>query len=176
MTLSTPVKIVALAALALALGLGGVTLMFGRHSSPPPARAATPPATVHIIHTVAPVTPRPKPKAHKPAVQVAAGTPAAIAVALDKAPTFVTVVYSSRVAGDRAVLAEAIAGARAAHVPWIAFNVARPSIAEALAVSSWSQLDTAPSVFVIRRPGRVVFAVSGPTDRTTVAQAALTAR
>jgi hypothetical protein len=173
MTLSTPVKIVALAALALALGLGGVALLFGHRSSPAVAAPPVPRPVAHVVHIAPKPTPVAKPKPH---VQIAAGTPAPVAALLQRSPkAIVAVVYSSRVPGDRAVVAEARAGARTAHVPTVLLDVARPKIAELLAVSSWGHA-MAPAVFVIRRPGRVVFTISGPTDRTTVAQAALTSR
>lgn len=174
MTLSTPVKIVALAGLALILGMGGVLLLLGHHSSPAAAAPPAPRPVTHVVH-VAPA-PKPKPVAKpKPHWQVPAGTPKPVAAALDKVPAIVAVVYSSRIPADRALLAEARAGARKAHALTVPLDIARPKVAEMMAVSSWGQA-TAPAVFVIRRPGRVVFTVSGLTDRTTVAQAALTAR
>lgn len=176
MTLSTPIKIVALAGLALALGMGGVLMLLGHHSAP--AAAAAPPApraVTRVVHSAPKVQPKPvaKPKPH---VVIAAGTPKPVASVLQRSPKAVVgVVYSSRVPADRAVLAEASAGAREAHALLVPMDVARPAIAQLLAVSSLGRA-SAPTVFVMRRPGRVVFEVSGPTDRTTVAQAALTAR
>ena len=170
MTVSTPVKIVALGALAIVLGLGGL-LMLHRPSSPSASVVVTPPAT-HTIHAAV----RPAPKPHKPkhVLNLDPGLPAVVHRALEKRPVAIVAIYSSRNATDRSVLAEARAGAHAAHASFVAANIVRPSVA--LGLERWSGSSDVPAVLVVRRPGKVVFAVAGLTDRTTVAQAATTSR
>lgn len=169
MTLSTPVKIVALAALALILGLGGVMLLFGKHSSGPSAAAAvTPPGSK--AHFTVKVAPRP----HKPVVHLLPGLPAVLKSALQKREVAVVAIFSSRNASDRSLLTTARDGARQAHAAFVAANVSLEGVA--LDVASWSHNPESPAVVVVRRPGKIVFEAAGPTDSPTVAQAALTSR
>ena len=169
MTVSTPVKVVALAGLALILGLGGVVLMFGKHSSSP-ARAATPPAAASKAHFTVKVAPKP----HKAALHLLPGLPSNLYTALEKRQVAVVAIFSSQNASDRSLLAAARDGAQQAHASFVAANVALEGVAND--VEAWSHNPTAPAVVVVRRPGKVVFAVTGPTDSATIAQAALTSR
>jgi len=168
MTLSTPVKIVALAGLAVVLGLAGILLLMSGHGTPT-AVAVVPPHAAHPSKPAAPAL-------HKPRAQVRidSGVPLIVARALERKPVAVVVVYSSKNAGDRAVFAEARAGARLTHAGFVAADVANNAIATA--VATWSPTVADPAVGVVRRPGKVVFLVSGPTDRQTVAQAVVSAR
>ena len=172
MTISTPVKIVALGALAIMLGLGGLVLLHrpASQSASSPV-AATPVAhTAHVVVKTAPrVTHKPKPALH-----LAPGLPTAVRGALEKRAVAVVAIYSSKNATDRSVLAEARAGAHEARASFVAANVARESIA--LGVERWSGQTSVPAVLVVRRPGTIVFAVAGLTDRATVMQAATTSR
>lgn len=168
MTLSTPVKIVALAGLAIVLGLAGVLLLVSGHGTP----AAVAVAPLHVTHPFKPAAPAPH-RARTP-VRIDAGVPLIVARVLERKPVAVVVVYSSKNAGDRAVLAEARAGARVTHAGFVAADVANNAIAAA--VATWSPTVADPAVGVVRRPGKVVFLVSGPTDRETVAQAVVSAR
>lgn len=173
MTVSTPVKVVALAALALILGLGGVVLLFGKHSSSPSAAAAvTPPTPAAKAHFTVKVSPKPKP--HKPVVRLLPGLPGVVKSALEQRAVAVVAIYNPKTPGDRAILEAARAGAHEAHVAFVAANVSVEGIASG--VATWSDVARDPAVVVVRRPGKVVFAVSGPTDSATVAQAALTSR
>lgn len=171
MTLSTPVKIVALAALALVLGLGGLLLVVHKHASP----AATPPAPVPAQpaqhHAAAPAKPAPKPK---PRVVLLPGLPTAIAQSLLHHPITVVAVYNSGTPGDRAALVSARAGAREAHAGFIAANVSHPAVANAIAI--WASSTMNPAILVVKRPGTIVFGVAGPSDQDTVAQAIANAR
>jgi hypothetical protein len=166
MTLSTPVKIVALAALALALGLAGAVLMLAGHS----AAASAPPVVQHTTPMVAHKTVKP----HKPKVVLDPSLPLNVRRALLRDAVAVIAVYNSRTAGDHAVLAAARTGARQAHAAFAAADVSREGVAEG--VATWSSNVVDPGVIVVRRPGKIVFAVTGPTDEQTIAQAALTAR
>lgn len=182
MTVSTPVKIVALAGLAIALGLGGVALLLKGHAkasggtvTPPPvthhaasaAPAARVPAPAHAaVKATTQATPKPK-----PAVKLDPSLPPFIRQALLHHPVAVVAVYSSKDAVDRSVLAEARAGAHTAGAGFAAANVALEAVAAELA--TWSTADVAdPAVLVLERPGRVVFSLTGAVDREMVAQAA----
>jgi hypothetical protein len=171
MTFSTPVKIVALAALALVLGLGGILLLTSKHGSAAPL--AVPPVVHHAAHAAPPVH-HAAPVHHAPKVVLVPGLPPVLAQALMHRPVAVVAVYNSRVAGDRAVLAEARAGAHNGHAGFVAANVAHNGIATT--VVRWSKTANSPAVLVVRRPGKLVFAVSGTTDRHTVLQAVLTSK
>ena len=169
MTVSTPVKIVALGALAIALGLGGLLLLH-RPAAASPSSVVTRPPVAHTTHA----TVKPAPKPPKPAVVLTPGLPNIVASALQKRPVAVVAIYSSRNATDRSVLAEARAGAHEAHAGLVAANIVHESIAAA--IETWSGSPSVPAVLVVRRPGKIVFKVSGLTDRATVAQAATTSR
>jgi hypothetical protein len=172
MTLSTPVKIVALAALALLLGLGGVLMLSAKHA---PAAISVPPIVHHVVQaTVVSKAAPAKTKAVKPRVVLQPGLPSIVRLALERNANAVIVVYSSRVPADRAIRAEALAGAHLAHAAFVPADVANNGIAAG--VASWSASIADPAVLVVRRPGRVVFGARGLTDRLTVAQAVRTAK
>jgi hypothetical protein len=168
LTLSTPLKIVALAGLALVLGAAGVFALTARGGS---SSSSTPPAaTVEVV----PVTPAQTTTPAKPKLVLDPGLPAPVSHALRSSKEVVAFVYSPASAIDRALLAEVRAGARAAKVGFVALNVQKEPIAAA--VYGWSSSAADPAVLVVRRPGKVVYSVNGPTDRDSVAQAASSAR
>jgi hypothetical protein len=176
MTLSTPVKIVVLAALALALGLGGLMLVFAKHSG-----AATTPATpvpaqpIVLHHAAAPAKPAPKPLAKpKPKIVLLPGIPGPIAASLRHHPIAVIAVYNSHTPGDRGALVSARAGARAAHAGFVAADVSHSAVANAIAI--WASSPMNPAILVVKRPGTIAFGVAGPSDKDTVAQAVANAR
>lgn len=171
MTLSTPVKIVALAGLALALGLAGVALLLKGHHAGSPTADAPVVAPPPVRHTAAAAKPAPKPK---PRVHILPGTPPIVGAALLRKPIVVVVTYDGRVATDRGVVLEAYAGAREAHAGFLALNVANNSVAAG--VATWSNSVVDPVVAVVKRPGNIVFNVAGVTDREAVAQAVTNAR
>jgi hypothetical protein len=172
MTLSTPLKVLGLAALALALaGAGVVTLLLGhvRPSHHHAAATAAPPAA----HPTAPkpVTPAVPPK---PAVQLVAGLPAPLHAALLRSREVVAFLYVPSSPDDRALLTQVRGGAHDARVGFVALNLHDPQVAEA--AFAWAHSSAAPATFVVRRPGNAVFSIQGLTDRTAVAQAAASAR
>lgn len=169
MTLSTPVKVVALAGLALILGLGGVVLLLAKHGSAAPA-----PISIPAVHHATPVSAPTRHHKTAPKVVLEPGLPPVVRAMLMHRPTAVVAIYSSRIPGDIAVAKEAFAGARAAHAGFIGVNVAYNAVAAG--VATWSNGASDPAVLVVRRPGRIVFAVTGTTDRQTIAQAVLTAK
>jgi hypothetical protein len=163
MTLSLPVKVVALAGLCCALGLAGLlALTAARHRSTAPSVAVVTHPTV-AQHSV------PKPKIH-----LAAGLPGPLHRALEQSRTVVAVLYAPHVKRDVEVLAAGLQGAQDAHVGFAALDVSRRSVA--LSLATWQPQAADPAVLVVRRPGVVVTELDGWSDRTMVAQAAADAR
>jgi hypothetical protein len=163
-TLSLPVRIVALVGLLVALALGGVlALSASRHD------AATEPVVPVVHHAT---TPRPAPP--KPALHLDPRLPAPLRHALEHSRTVVAVLYAPHVAADTPVLAAARDGARDARVGFAAIDVSRDAVASKLA--AWLPEAADPAVLVVHRPGRVVTVLDGWSDRTMVTQAAAAAR
>jgi len=172
MTLSTPIKLAALAGVALLLGAAGLfTLLSAQHGA---AATAAPPAVnviaVQPAHTTTRATP-PKPKLQ---LQLSSNLPTPVRVGLERSREVVAVVYSPTSAVDRGLVAEVRAGARAAHVGFVALNVQNEPTAAA--VYGWAASAADPAVLVVRRPGKILFTLHGPTDRDAVAQAAVSAK
>lgn len=169
MTLSTPVKIVALAGLALVLGAGGVLFLFSSNSKAP---AATPPKTqaqtvrVVQVHSTKVIHHAPA----KPKVQLDQNLPSPVSHALQNSREVVAFVYSPASATDRALLVEAKAGAKLVGVGFVALNVQQEAIAEA--VYGWAGSSEDPETLVVHRPGTIAFSLVGTIDRDAVAQAA----
>jgi hypothetical protein len=171
MTLSTPVKVFALAALALMLGLGGFLFLFASHGSTAPERIAVPHRVTHAAAAAAKATPVVTPKPAAPVIDPSLPTPLRHALAHSR--VVVAVIYSSNVAGDRRALEEARAGAHAAHVGFAALNVHDERIARAVAAL---EPTVDPAVFIVNRGSPMVLATAGTFDRETVAAAAASAR
>jgi hypothetical protein len=173
MTLSTPVKIVALAGLALVLAGGGMVFLFSTHGKP---AAAAPPAahtaTVPVIqvHSTKVQSTKPSHPA-KPKLQLDPNLPQPLLQGLQKSREVVAFVYSPQSATDRALLAEAKAGAKAAHVGFVALNAQNEKIADD--VYFWASSSADPETFVVTRPGKIAWSLAGTIDRDAVAQAAL---
>jgi len=171
MTLSTPVKIAALAALALALGAAGVVLLLGgAHKAPAAAPIAKPAVQVVHVHTAAPH----RVARVKPTLKLDPNLPAPLHHALELSREVVAFVYSTSSAGDAALLSQVRAGASQAHVGFVPLDVQSESVAAS--VFSWSRSAADPVVMVVRRPGTIVFTLAGATDSAAVAQAAASAR
>ena len=167
MTLSTPLKVLGLAALALALaGAGVVTLLLGhaRHTH----HAAPPVVTPTTVHPVTPAAPP------KPAIQLRGDLPAPLHAALLRSREVVAFLYVPSSPDDRALLAQVRGGAHDARVGFVALNVHDPQVAEA--AFAWAGSSAVPATFVVRRPGTAVFQIQGLTDRVAVAQAAASAK
>jgi hypothetical protein len=161
-TLSTPVKIVALAGLVCILGaLGLLALAARRH-----ATAATAPLPLPVIRHVAP-------KPAQPRLVLAQGLPSPLRRALERSRSVVAVLVSPGVPADRATLAGARAGAHQAQLPLVVLNVSRNAVAEKLA--TWLPGVGDPAVVVVHRPGVAVATLRGWVDAPMVAQAAVDA-
>jgi hypothetical protein len=167
-TLSPPVRIVGLAGLLLALA-GAAALEYPKLTH----RVASPLAPAR---TVPVTTPAPAPAARAPApakpIELP-GVPPAVSAALRRHATVVAFVYSPSSPGDIALLAQVRAGARDAHAAFVPLDVERDAVA--VDVYAWTKKPADPEVLVVKRPGRVAFAIEGATDRTAVAQATATA-
>lgn len=161
-TLSLPVRIVALVGLLCALALGGfLALSASRHHTETPSVAP-------VVHHA----PTPRPAPPKPALHLDPRLPAPLHRALEHSRTVVAVLYAPHVAADSPVLAAARHGARDARVGFAALDVSRNAVASKLA--TWLPDAADPAVLVVRRPGNVVTELDGWSDRTMVAQAAAT--
>jgi hypothetical protein len=183
-TISPQMRIVvALAGLA-ALGLAAFTLM-GRPSGASEASVA-PIKPLHpvrkVVHAqpkVAKVAPaQPKVTPRKPAlkpkpVELLPGLTPEIAAALRSHDVVVVSLFDPQARVDGISLAEASAGAKAAHAGFVPLDVLRQGQAGQLVRQLGVLPD--PAVLVYRRPGDLVARFDGFADRDTVAQAAANA-
>jgi hypothetical protein len=173
MTLSTPIKVAALAGLALILGAAALLLLTSKGSSSanagPAIKHGAAAKVISINATVKPPV-RHVVRPTKPKVEVDPRLPSAVAHKLMLSRTLVAFVYTGASASDRALLVQARQGAHAAGVPFVPLNVTNE--ATAVAVQGWTNSSADPAVIVVKRPGKIVFQLTGLTDSQTVAQAA----
>ena len=198
LTVSTPVKILALVGVLGALALGaGFTLLGTSSGSQAPAKvikplhprhkvqpataapAASKPVTAATKHkavvTAKPKTSAPKPKAvavkPKPALPPLPqnGLPVVINRALQMHAIVVVSLYDPQANVDAASLGEAAAGAELAGAGFVPLNVLSQAQAAPLAKKLGVLSD--PALLVFRAPDELVFRVDGFADRDTVAQA-----
>jgi hypothetical protein len=169
--LSTPIKVVALAGLLVALLAGAfatMTLLRGRQHTTngvqaPSARRST---SLKFSQT-------PKKAVVRPIV-IDANLPAPLRHSLRSSREVVAVVVSPGVPGDQDAVQQARAGAAAAHVGFTELDVTRAPVASALAI--WAPQAVDPTVLVVKRPGNGAVELDGYADQDMVAQAALNAR
>ena len=141
-----------------------------RTKTPVKKQAPKKPAT-HKPAAPKPTAPKPappKPAAPKP--ELVNGLPAVLAAALARNGVVVVALYAPKVELDATAMREARAGAAAAGVGFVAFNVMKESQSRVLTKLLGVLED--PAVLVFRRPGDVVHRFSGFTDMQTVQQAA----
>lgn len=171
MTISPPVRILALVGILAALGIGLFTVLALDHKSAAPTTVSTP---LHVVHhtTTVPVTHTVRPRVVAPAVDQ--GLPQALRQALVASPVAVAVLYAPDVTAEAGSVNAARAGAQAAGVGFAALDVRDPRTAEAVANAFPGVGD--PAVLIVRRSGTVVLELDGVEDATTVAQAALQGR
>ena len=155
------VALVAAFALLMVVRLG---VLGGSDNSAP--SVTTPPKTAVTPSTTS-ATPR---VPAKPAVVLLPDLPTQIASKLRYSRVVVVSVYVAPAASDRAAVAQARQGARAAGAGFTAVNVANDKNATAMA--SFVGPVSSPSMLVVRRPGRIVTRISGPVESALVAQAA----
>lgn len=159
MTLSTPVKIVALAGLVCILGALGLLALAARRQTAVTTVPLPPPALQH-----------PAPKPVQPHLVLDSGLPSPLYRALERSRKVVAVLVSPGVPADRATLAGARAGAREAKLPLVVLNVSQNAVGEKLA--TWLPGVGDPAVVVVRRPGVAVATLRGWADTPMVAQVA----
>jgi hypothetical protein len=199
MTVSPPVRIAALVALAAALALGGMFMLMGRKSG----SAASAPPVVIKHHPFGPgakkatVSPAPataakrasktqpssktapqvvvKPKAlEKPAAEIAAlaaGLPVRLARALGQSRVVVVSLTNPQAEVDGIAFAEARAGAALAHVGFVPLDVLSQADVGKL-TEKFGQVLPDPGLLVYTRPATLAVRIDGFVDKETVAQAA----
>jgi hypothetical protein len=196
-SLSPPVRIVALLGLVAALALAGGFMLLGRSSdaaAPKPivikhhpfgpgatkkAPAAKPAATsTPAVKPASKAALRPAPAVHKAAAKpaaelaaLAAGLPAPVAKALGRAPVVVVELTDPQSEVDGIAYAEAGAGAALAGVPFVPLNVLSQRDVGKLTEQFGSTLPE-PGLLVYARPARLAVRIDGFVDKETVAQAA----
>jgi hypothetical protein len=171
-TVSAPVRIVALIGLLVATAMGIGTFVLGstdegvaatpRVIKPHKAKAAAKP--------VAKAEAKPKPRP----TTAANGLPIDVADALAKNPVVVVALYSPGASVGRMALKEAQAGATLAGAGFVSLNVRDPKKSRPLTALLGVLPD--PAVLVFERPNEVFVRIDGFADRETVAQAAANAR
>lgn len=196
MSLDPRVRILAAAGFAALLALAGGFLLLGRGQSS--SSAATPvikplhPVKKHVATTALKAKKAPaktvkkvaakitvKPKAHVPAV--IGGMPSALALALRSHRVVIVSLYTPDSSVDSMATDEARHGALAAHVGFVAFNVADEKVVAPLtslltgAPTPADRVLDGPSVLVFVRPNSLFVRFNGFIDRDTVAQAAANA-
>jgi hypothetical protein len=197
LTISRPIRILALVAIMLAAGGGALlTLNKGAKTAATPVvvepsspTTATTPATATTAshsakkpaatkptgtRTAPPTSVAPKTVAPKPASPVGAnGLPTVLNAALQKHPIVVVSLFDPQSETDAVSFAEAKAGATDAHVGFVGVNLLDSTVAGALTTSLPSGgLLPEPGVLIYRRPGTLVQQLDGFNDREAVAQAA----
>jgi hypothetical protein len=157
------IAVVALAAAFVALMVVRVGVLGGSDST-----SATPvPPSTPSTSNAGTVT---KPAATKPKVVLLPGLPPTVAHALRYSKVAVVSLYVGQAQGDRAVVTEVRKGARSAGAGFVAINVGNDK--QAASVTSFAGSVSAPTMLVVRRPGKIVAQFSGPVESAVVAQAA----
>jgi hypothetical protein len=158
--------VVALAGLA-ALGLTAFTLGIGRPSGASEASVVA----IKPLHPVRkPATHATAPKKVAPkSIALAPGLAPEVAAALRSHDVVVVSLFDPQARVDQISLAEASAGAKAAHAGFVALDVLRQGQGDPLLKQLGVLPD--PAVLVYRRPGDIVARFDGFADRDTVAQA-----
>lgn len=178
LTLSPPVKILALVGLLAALGIAAGSTMLGRSGggSAAPAR----PAVHRAAHAKAPAAhvARPDVQAAKPARPVAKpkplvaanGLPTALAALLHDHRVVVVSLYDPEIRTDAWALREAQAGAHDAGAGFLGVDVLNARVAGPLtsAAGDGTTLPS-PGILVYRRPAELLKQVDGFADRASVA-------
>ena len=106
----------------------------------------------------------------KPKVVLLPGLPSSVANRLRYSKVVVVSLYVGQVPGDRAAVAEARKGARAAGAGFAAVNVSNDK--SAASIASFAGPVSPPALLVVRRPGKIVTQIPGTVDNAVVAQAA----
>lgn len=169
--ISHPLRIAALAGV-LVIALAGAALVLLRHHSP--SATVTPPAahrTTTPAKTGTPPAPAPaRVTVVRPAVNPL--LPGVLRAALVRRPLVVVGFYDPQARETSLALAEARAGALAAHAGFLPVSLLDDRVAGRLtALLPTGQLLPSPGILVYRRPGAIVYRFDGYLDREAVAQA-----
>jgi hypothetical protein len=157
------IGIIALVAAFAALMVVRSGLIGGSSTTSPPVAIPT--------HRTTPATPpAAQHKPVKPKVVLLTGLPKPIAHALLYSKVVVVSLYAGPAKSDRPVVGEARIGARSAGAGFVAMNVIDDRKAAALVPFVGSV--SAPTMIVVRRPGKIVARFEGSIDSAIVAQAA----
>jgi hypothetical protein len=108
--------------------------------------------------------------ASTPKVVLLPNLPASVAHALRYSKVAVVSLYVGQAQGDRAVVTEVRKGARSTGAGFVAINVGNDK--QAANVTSFAGTVSAPTMLVVRRPGKIVAQFSGPVESAVIAQAA----
>jgi hypothetical protein len=170
MTLSPPIRILALVGIIAAAGLGILLFAHNRSASSSTAPAVSP--VKPLTHGVVPST-KPAAKPAKPKIVLLPGLPTPIAHSLRFSKVVVVAFYAKGAPGDRPAVTQARAGAKSAHAGFVAVNVVNEKTARSL--GTFAKTNALPAVLVVKRPGKIANEFSGYADSEIVAQAALNA-
>lgn len=153
-----------------ALGLAAFMLTLGRPASGASEASLAPIKPLHPVRKATAVKQKAAPKkaAPKPVVLLPGLTPE-VAAALRTHELVVVSLFDPQARVDRISLAEASAGAKAAHAGFVPLDVLRQGQGGPLVRQLGVLPD--PAVLVYRRPGNLVARFDGFADRDTVAQA-----
>jgi hypothetical protein len=157
------IAVVALAAAFVALMVVRVGVLGGSDST---SATPVPPSTPSTSNAGTVI----KPAATKPKVVLLSGLPPTVAHALRYSKVAVVSLYVGQAQGDRAAVTEVRKGARSAGAGFVAINVGNDK--QAASVTSFAGSVSAPTMLVVRRPGKIVAQFSGPVESAVVAQAA----
>jgi hypothetical protein len=172
MTAAIPIPNRVLALLGIAvLVLVGLLVARPLLTSSDDSTAPSAASPTHVTQA-APTAPAAKPAV--PKVVLVPGIPHVIAAKLMHSRVTVVSVYSGTSASDRAALAQARDGARAAGVAFARLNVLDDKAASQL--QAFGGTMTTPTVLVVRRPGKIVAKFESLVDSAVVEQAAHNAR
>jgi hypothetical protein len=190
MTVSAPVRILALIGLAAAFALGGAFMLMGRggedtissnvvithHPHPSAGRTATTPAApkTKTGAKTAPVVHKAPQRPAAEAAALAAGLPPRIARALGQSRVVVVELSNPTSEVDAIAYAEARAGAALAGVPFVALSVLSQADIGTL-TERFGQTLPDPGLLIYTRPAKLAFRIDGFVDKETVAQAAYNA-
>jgi hypothetical protein len=193
LTISRPIKILALVAVIVATAGVGMLMLKPKHVAAPPvvitkaaATATTTAAAAAAPRRTATTSGQAKPAlaSHRPTARKAAhaaklppvaknGLPTAIDQALEAHRIVVVSVFDPQSATDAISYAEARSGAADARVGFVGISLLDSTLASALTSAlPGGGLLPAPGVLIYRRPGILVERIDGFTDRDVVAQAA----
>ncbi len=171
-TLSPPVRVVALVAALVLTGLGAFVFLLGGHA-PGESAAGVAPQTEQVTPAPAKAQAPARTPAAKRSSVLSQDLPGPVAKAFRHRKVVVVAVYVPGAPVDANVRGEARAGARMAVAGFVPVSARSENALQKLVAKAG--VLPAPAVVIMRRPG-VVTATLGVTDRQTVAAAVAQAK